>query len=62
MYLKKLFTVTCPLRDVMIHMNIRMDKKEIGFIPTMAMHIKTHVAEEVILQDTTRLVCEKLGC
>jgi len=46
----------------MIHMNIRMDKKEIGFIPTMAMHIKTHVAEEVILQDTTRLVCEKLGC
>jgi hypothetical protein len=39
-----------------------MDMKEIGFIPTMAMHIKTHVAAEVILQDRKLLAFEKLGC
>ena len=45
-----------------MHANIRMDMKVIGFIPTMAMHIKTHVVAEVILQARNRLAFEQLGC
>jgi len=32
-----------------MHANRRTDKKEVGFFPTMARHIKSHVAADVIL-------------
>ena len=59
MYITKLFTVTCPLRNLQMRTNRWTDIKKIGFYSYHINTHKTHVATEVILQDRNRLACEK---